>query len=222
MTEAEWLACTDPWKMLEFLHGKASDRKLRFFTRACLWRAWHQLDAWTRNLVEVSEQFDDGSMTKETLTVARVLHRDVMQMNLPNPVLRICARIMDQLVWGAAWNAVSEIRSAIRANAFQANASTESTGQTTLIREVFGNPCRPTSLDPAWLTWHGGTIRKLALSAYEDRELPSGHLDTHHLAVLADALEDAGCTDPDLLGHCRGPGPHVRGCWVIDLLLGRK
>jgi hypothetical protein len=56
---------------------------------------------------------------------------------------------------------------------------------------------------------------------YDARDLPSGHLDAHRLAVLADALTDAGCTDQNILAHCRGPGPHVRGCWVIDLLLGK-
>jgi hypothetical protein len=61
----------------------------------------------------------------------------------------------------------------------------------------------------------------LARAAYWYRLLPSGHLDPARLAVLADDLEDAGCTDPDLLGHLRGPGPHVRGCWAVDLLLGK-
>ena len=61
----------------------------------------------------------------------------------------------------------------------------------------------------------------MAQVIYEDRDLPSGHLDNARLAVLGDALEDAGCTDADILKHCRGSGPHVRGCWVVDLLLGK-
>jgi hypothetical protein len=61
----------------------------------------------------------------------------------------------------------------------------------------------------------------LAQAAYEQRELPAGTLDMARLAVLADALEDAGCTDADLLSHLRGPGPHVRGCWAVDLILGK-
>jgi hypothetical protein len=61
----------------------------------------------------------------------------------------------------------------------------------------------------------------LAQAAYDERVLPAGTLDTARLAVLADALEDAGCADADLLGHLRGPGPHVRGCWAVDLLLGK-
>jgi hypothetical protein len=92
-----------------------------------------------------------------------------------------------------------------------------------LLHDIFGPlPFRPVVRDLALLTWHDGTIPKLAQAIYDDRALPSGHLDHHRLAVLADALEDAGCSDQDMLAHCRGPGPHVRGCWVIDLLLGKE
>jgi hypothetical protein len=62
----------------------------------------------------------------------------------------------------------------------------------------------------------------LAQAAYDQRELPAGTLDPTRLAVLADALEEAGCDQADLLSHLRDPGPHVRGCWVIDLLLGKE
>jgi hypothetical protein len=88
-----------------------------------------------------------------------------------------------------------------------------------LIRELFGNPFRPVRLDPVW---QAPTIIALAQGAYDNHILPAGTLDTARLAVLADALEEAGCTDAELLGHLRGPGPHVRGCWVVDLLLGKE
>ena len=88
-----------------------------------------------------------------------------------------------------------------------------------ILHDIFGNPFRPTALDPAWRT---PTVTALATAAYEDRHLPAGTLDTQRLAVLADALEDAGCTDEQLLAHLREPSPHVRGCWVIDLLLGKE
>ena len=70
----------------------------------------------------------------------------------------------------------------------------------------------------AWLT---PAVVSLAEAAYARRILPSGHLDPARLAVLADALEEAGCTDETILSHCRGPGPHVRGCWCVDQLLGK-
>jgi hypothetical protein len=91
-----------------------------------------------------------------------------------------------------------------------------------LVRCVFGNPFRPVAPDPSWRSWHKGAIRKLAEGIYDNRSLPDGALDTSRLAILADALEEAGCTDRAILDHCRGPGRHVRGCWVVDLLLGKK
>jgi hypothetical protein len=71
------------------------------------------------------------------------------------------------------------------------------------------------------LSWNDSTVVRLAQAAYEERCLPGGELDNGRLAVLADALEEAGSTDADILGHLRGPGPHVRGCWVVDLILGK-
>ena len=80
-----------------------------------------------------------------------------------------------------------------------------------LLREAFGNPFRPRRQDPAWLAWNDGAIRKMAQTIYDDRAFD-------RLPLLADALEDAGCTDADILSHCRTPGDHVRGCWVVDLV----
>jgi hypothetical protein len=91
--------------------------------------------------------------------------------------------------------------------------------QAGLLREVAGNPFRPAEVGARWLT---PTVSALAAAAHEDRSLPSGHLDLARLAVLADALEEAGCADADLLGHLRAPGPHVRGCWALDLILGKE
>ncbi len=76
-------------------------------------------------------------------------------------------------------------------------------------------------VDPAWLAWHDGAASQLAHAAHDERLLPEGTLDPARLAVLADALEDGGCADAELLGHLRGPGPHVRGCWAVDLILGK-
>jgi hypothetical protein len=81
-----------------------------------------------------------------------------------------------------------------------------------LLRDVFGNPFRPVSVDPRWLT---STVVTLAEGIYQERAFD-------RLPILADALQDAGCEDTELLGHCRGPGPHARGCWVVDLLTGRE
>jgi hypothetical protein len=93
---------------------------------------------------------------------------------------------------------------------------------TNFLRDIFGNPFRPVAVDPHWLSWSGGTITKLAQEIYDERCLPQGTLDNNRLAVLADALEEAGCTNADILDHCRHPGGHVRGCWVVDLCLGKS
>jgi hypothetical protein len=79
---------------------------------------------------------------------------------------------------------------------------------------VLGNPFRPVAFDPAWLAWNDGAVAKRAQAIYDDRGFD-------RLPLLADALEDSGCTEAEILAHCRGPGPHVRGCWVVDLLLGK-
>jgi hypothetical protein len=92
-----------------------------------------------------------------------------------------------------------------------------------LLRDIFGNPFRPSPPLPlAVLTWNDAVVVRLAQAAYEERHLPAGALDNSRLAVLADALEEAGCTDADILDHLRGPGPHVRGCWAVDLCLGKS
>jgi hypothetical protein len=88
-----------------------------------------------------------------------------------------------------------------------------------LIRDILGNPFHPISINPNWLT---PTVTNLATVAYQERNLHSRELDNIHLAVLADALEDAGCDNQDLLGHLRSSGPHVCGCFALDLLLGKS
>src|SRR5207237_97344 len=93
--------------------------------------------------------------------------------------------------------------------------------QARLLRDILGNPFRPAVIEPAWLVRLDGAGPKLAQAAYEERLLPAGTLDPVRLAILADALEEAGCTDAEILNHCRGPGPHVRGCWLVDLILGK-
>ncbi|MCI0459326.1 MAG: hypothetical protein L0Z62_20445 [Gemmataceae bacterium] len=91
----------------------------------------------------------------------------------------------------------------------------ESVPAVPLLWDLFGNPFRPVFLDRAWLTWAGGTVVHMARLIYEERRFDD-------LALLGDALEEAGCTDRDVLAHCRGEGLHVRGCWVLDLILGKS
>src|SRR5262249_47634106 len=95
----------------------------------------------------------------------------------------------------------------------------EEAHQFAILRDICANPFRPVTIDPDWLTQ---TVTSLATAAYEQRALPSGELDPARVVVLADALEEEGCQEADVLGHLRSPGPHVRGCWPVDLLLGKE
>jgi hypothetical protein len=84
-----------------------------------------------------------------------------------------------------------------------------------VVRDIFGNPFRPTAIDRAWLAWNDATVLKLAQGIYEDRAID-------RLPILADALEEAGCTNAGILTHCRRPQVHARGCWVVDALLDKS
>ena len=91
-------------------------------------------------------------------------------------------------------------------------ARCEGTRAAILLRDIFGNPFRPVAADPKWLT---SAVVGLAQAIYEERAFD-------RMPILADALEEAGCDNADVLNHCRQPGEHVRGCWVVDLVLGKE
>jgi hypothetical protein len=84
-----------------------------------------------------------------------------------------------------------------------------------LFRDIFGSPFHRVTVDASWLNWNFGTVPAIARHIYDERRF-------ENMSILADALEDAGCGDAAILDHCRGSGPHVRGCWVLDLLLGKE
>jgi hypothetical protein len=223
MTEAKWLACSHPRRMLDFLRRKASERKLRLFACACCRRIWTALtDERSRKAVEVAERFADGDADESERYEAEMAASEAVD-DAVNTNFHAA---------NAAFNAVGEFtgpewESAHQTCADAAGAAEEKhngkgrrkayTGelaaQTELLRDVIGNPFRVVAVDPGWLGWNG-VVPKLAQGIYVERAFD-------RLLILADALEEAGCTNADILGHCRGPGPHVRGCWVIDLILGK-
>jgi hypothetical protein len=108
----------------------------------------------------------------------------------------------------AAWVEENRVGQGNRAIAWKK----EMLGQSALLREIFGNPFRPVTVNPSWLT---SNVTGIAQAIYDER-------DFEDLPVLGDALEDAGCDNADILNHCRQPGEHVRGCWVVDLILGKS
>jgi hypothetical protein len=108
--------------------------------------------------------------------------------------------------WGAEQQGVQSARDSARSAARRAQAD--------LLRELFGPSFPPLAAAASWLAWNGATVLRVAREIYDEKAFA-------RLPVLGDALEDAGCDHADLLAHCRSPRPHVRGCWVLDLLLGK-
>jgi hypothetical protein len=193
MTEKEWLTCADPTPMLAFIKGNGSERKLRLYACACCRSAWDGTEtAKSRRSVEVAERYADGQVTGEQLARAWSAGRKPVE-----------------------WLAAHSVHKDLDAVVIGYNAKTAlniSSVSSMLLRCVYGNPFRPVAVAPEWLT---STVTALATGIYADRAFD-------RLPILADALQDAGCESEEVLSHCRGPGPHVRGCWVIDLLLGKE
>jgi hypothetical protein len=217
--------------LFRLLTGKTSDRKARLYEAACLHRLryWPGLESY-RWTVAVRERQADGAATAEEARSADLALRE--------------ARGVATWVMGGMWNQFADDMENQEPGAWPTAGRTaeamliaagrharlragleddrptaeqrrpEEVAQADLLRCIFGNPFRPGTVSPAWLTWSDGTIPKLAAAIYEEHAFD-------RLPVLADALEDTGCTDPDLLAHCRAPGPHARGCWAVDLLLGK-
>jgi hypothetical protein len=215
MTEVEWLTCEDPALMFAHLGAAASERKLRLLAVACVGGCVS--DVCTRALA-LAERFADGRASGEDLAAARAAaEADVRgaRYDLSDRHGEGAAAV-DRAGCLAAGDSAAELIQAIDLAAEREPIApayfAERRRQAPLVREVFGNPFRPARVDRAWLT---PTVVSLARTVDDERAFD-------RLPILADALEDAGCTDAAILGHCRGPGPHVRGCWVVDLILGKQ
>jgi hypothetical protein len=239
VTEAEWLGSTDACRMLNFLGAQATDRKRRLFGCACCRGVSHLLgESGSWSALEIAERYTDGTASATELDEAWRMAFDAV-----NSIGRT-ARLSGREDWkehdaalavaamasvdasapntaaqrtafavGARWHTVDER---------EARVSPDGRRKAELLRDIAFNPFRPEpAIDPAWLVWRNGTVRRLARAAYDERRLPEGTLDAARLALLADALEDAGCADAELLGHLRGPVVHVRGCWAVDLILAK-
>jgi hypothetical protein len=236
MTEADWLQCSKLYQMIEFLRDTQEDRKLRLFTVACCRSVWHAMNNPAfRRAVEVAEAFADHHASTEQLAAA---YQEVISIPVPSQAgdtLRHPSKgiVMVTAAFGAAsltafpemtWAPSHVSYNAIlvagwtkaEGDAWDRNADvgyyTEEVKQLAILRDIFGPlPFRSMCLDPAWRT---PAVLHLAQAIYDDRAFDQ-------LPILADALEEAGCTNADILDHLRRPGPHVRGCWPLDLILGR-
>ncbi len=212
MTEAEWLSSTDPTAMLEFLRGKASDRKLQLFACGCARAIWENLPSRDKQEVQVFEAFVDGS-NEMPRRLAPLGGKKSWNRYVPLP---------DFTRWGWGGDLTERVSRAAsvcakihtshpRTSNAPVDGRCERDIQANQMRCIF-NPFHPVTLDPHWQT---STVLALAQGIYTERAFD-------RLPILADGLADAGCENPDLLNHCRSEGPHTRGCFAIDLLLNRE
>ena len=241
MTEAEWLTNTDPTLMIQSLGGllsirkrrmipkplrdRLSARKLRLFGCACCRRAWGWLTSENaRTAVEVAERYADQEASEDELFHAYETAMTIAPHTDPGWPDADPGRDETGRLKGASEYPGFEAHQAVlnvsgRNFAYTADLAVnageskqvEQAAQCHMLRCIVGNPFRPVAVDPAWLT---STVLALARPMYESRDFSP-------MPILADALQDAGCDNDDILAHCRSAGPHVRGCWVIDLVLGK-
>lgn len=290
MTEAEWLASEDPTAMLLWRHdmdqvnppprgrgwGMISDRKLRLFACACCRSLWHLLtDERSRKAVEVAERFADGWAKPVDMARARRSANEVRVCGEEG----IAATAAGLCVWPIHERAATVAENVTRQVAALKDGSrlVPPAAQAAILRDIVGSPFRPVAFDAAWRT---PQVLSLAQAAYEGRHPETGRIDDARLAVLSDALEEAGCPAEEMgevkavtagiecpvcggkgwwrrgvhfdhmrkcseckasawvpgeeyafrtpskpnpiLAHLRSGGPHYRGCWALDLILGKS
>jgi hypothetical protein len=222
--EERWLSCIDPKPMLNFLRKqvkvtrtKGGRRKLRLFGCGCCRRAWHALtEKGSCVAVEQAERYADRKLDGQELLHAwnTAMEAYLSVTHRRRPAALAAWRVVEQKSWLAAgaWRHTSGKQTS---RLMKTTPEHELIAQASLLRCIFANPFRPLPrLVPSVLSWNDGTVAKLASAIYEERAFES-------VPILADALEEAGCSDEEILAHLRGPGPHVRGCWVLDLLLNK-
>jgi len=224
MTEEEWQIAIDPFALVISLRKKVSERKLRLFAVACCTRILHasQVSEYAREAIRVAEEYADGHATADQLQNPQVFRSlAVFGSSAAESACRNCLELDDPVVMAdaascnASWGIVAVGAFAEATNrldpVFEKQLSEEKQHQTDLLRCIVGNPFRPATFTPTWRTEHAVG---LSLRMYDGRDFAA-------MPILADAIEEAGCDNADVLTHCREPGPHARGCWVVDGVLGK-
>jgi hypothetical protein len=227
MTEADWLSCASARAMLSYLGYHADERKLRLFTCACWRLRWPDYaDPGSARAVAAAERYADGlcpwaevEAAHEAAQASQLQARQALSAaswGTDRAAFRV-AQDRQRAAWSAELTAAGGYSYAAEQTlrlAQEGATKKQRAGWAELVREVFGNPFRAAAVDPAWLSAGGGLVRQVARSIYDEGRFGD-------VGVLADALEEAGCADPTILDHLRGHGPHVRGCWLIDLVLAK-
>jgi hypothetical protein len=221
MTEQEWLECEHPFPMIKECRQviRLHPRKSRLFAVACCHRIWHLIeDERSRAAVEVAALFAEGLADQDQLKEAEEAARAAFShaWSTKGEVGSYAEGAAQDAAYSSVWIVVESVcNMAFVAAGDGPKPGPEHTAQCKLLRCIFANPFRPVLVDTAWLAWNDRTVPKIAQAIYDERAFD-------RMPILADALEDAGCTDAEILTHCRGEGPHARGCWVVDLILGKQ
>jgi hypothetical protein len=219
MTEAEWLACGDPERMLRLLRFGTAGRfwgeiARMLGRRGVAWARTRKLDLLGRACSDRTgwpwEEMNGGAIVAQLSLVSLVDSPGAML----SAALASCAHTAGVRAAYADRGGVPPHKDVHNQTVSfdEAAAAAERAAQCDLVRDIFGNPFRQVTADPAWLT---STVVQLAAGIDAERAFD-------RLPILADALQDARCDSAEVLDHCRGPGPHVRGCWVVDLVLGKE
>jgi hypothetical protein len=186
--------------MLKSLRRKASDRKLRLFVVACSHLDYEKPPSVIPKF-EAVERFADGRATLKEITKLWLQRGSLNEFAWPERPFEWATGFVN---WCCTYEEEDQ------------KGYPPAILLPPILRDIFGNPFQPPPrIDPAWLARNDGTVRKLAEAIYEGRSFD-------RLPILADALEEAGCEDAELLGHLRGSGPHAKGCWALDLVLGKR
>jgi len=218
MTEAQWLASRNPEKMLAHPAGHASDRKLRLFAAACCRRSWGTLvDERSRDAIACIERLADACISPSEGEAARQ-RAMAARTNLQGEQLWAAEAVVRAFLGRVAEAAEGVVRAVHAFGLPREVLKLEMAARAVFLRDILGNPFRDVTLSPLALT---PAVTSLAQATYEHRQLPSGYLDREHLGVLADALEESGC-DSAIVSHLRSPEDHIRGCWVVDLVVAKE
>jgi hypothetical protein len=215
MTDSQWQTCADPSGMLlELLKRKGrwkwSTRKARLFSCACCRRVlprpvYHRA-------VELAEKVADKEAKLRELQVFARLPPVPVRHTVPNPVQWAALAVPRGSPWWASNDARVLLSYSVPEKKRKQASEAECQAHCELIRDIVGFAPKLPAIDRAWRT---SNVTALAQAIYDDRAFD-------RLPILADALEDAGCDNADILNHCRQPGEHCRGCWVVDLVLGKS
>ena len=213
MTEEEWLTVELPDVLLDYVKAQklSNSRRDRLFGCGCFRIVWDRIGTdLLAGVVDLAEARADRRVKHAELGKIHYPRIDLSDNTITYVAMATHAVTVPKTTPGyVAWLVRVAVDHITHVNS---RYGVPDRPQSDLIRDIFGNPFRPVTFDPRW---RSSDVVGLARAIYDDKAF-------ERMPILADALMDAGCEDEQIIGHCRGDGPHVRGCWVVDLILGKE